>query len=412
MRTQKTTSLRGILTVAALFAAAGAAANACSASGQGAAFDEGDPDSSGGSPTSGGSGGSGSGAGGGLFNDAGSPTGAGGGLDPDAACATVSATAEAALQPADIIIAVDTSGSMDEESGEVQANLNNFAALISASGIDVHVVLIADSSVCIPPPLGSGACNGADEKLPNYRHVPQGVASTNALQLFLSTYPDWKSSLRPNATKTFAVVSDDESDMNAAEFTAQLLALDPPTFQGFKFDAIVAFEEPSGFECFGFGSCPAGASQCCGLIDGIACGSYAAAEGKVYKQLVQQTGGVIGDLCIQNFDPVFQDMATGVVKDSKLSCDYTIPPVPDGETFEAGKVNVLYTPGSGAAPESLYNVPGGAADCGMKGGWYYDDPKTPAKILMCPSTCSVLQADAMGKIDILFGCETQTAPPA
>ncbi|MCK6588712.1 MAG: VWA domain-containing protein [Polyangiaceae bacterium] len=410
MRTLKTGSLRGLLVTAALFAAAGAAANACSASGQGADSDQGGSDSSGGSPTSGGSGGSG--AGGSLFNDAGSPTGAGGGLDSDAACASVSATAEAALQPADIIIAVDTSGSMDEESGEVQANLNNFATLITASGIDVHVILIADSSVCIPAPLGSGSCGGADEKLPNYRHVNQGVASSNALQLIISTYPQWKDSLRWNATKTFAVVSDDESAISAAEFTNQLLALDPPTFQGFKFDAIVAFEEPNPLTCFGFGSCPAGASQCCGLLDGIACGSYAAAEGKVYKQLVQQTGGVLGDLCIQDFDPVFQNMATGVVKDSKLSCDYSIPPVPDGETFEPGKVNVVYTPGGGGAPESIFNVPGGAADCGMKGGWYYDDPKTPAKILMCPSTCSTLQADAAGKIDILFGCATQTVPPA
>lgn len=406
MRTQKTSSLRGFLMMVALFAAAGAAANACSAGGQGAGSGEGGSDHGGGA-------GGGGGVGGSLFNDAGNPTGTGGGLDPDAACATVSATAEAALQPADIIIAVDTSGSMDEESAEVQANLNNFAALISASGIDVHVVLIADSSVCIPAPLGSGLCGGADEKLPNYRHVPQGVASTNALQLFISTYPQWKDSLRPNATKTFAVVSDDESDISAVDFTNQLLALDPPTFQGFKFDAIVASEKPGDLECIGFGSCPAGSSVCCGVLaGGLACGPYAEEEGKIYMQLVQQTGGVLGDLCVQDFDPVFQNMATGVVKDSKLSCDYPIPPVPDGETFEPGKVNVVYTPGSGGAPESIYNVPGGVVDCGMKGGWYYDDPKIPTKILMCPSTCSVLQSDAAGKIDILFGCATQTVPPA
>lgn len=411
MRTQKTKgSLRGLLAGAALVASVGALVNACSASGQSASGDIGDeggsPSGGGGTPTTGGSGPGSGGAGGGLFNDAGTPTGAGGGIDPDAACATVSATAEASLQPADIIIAVDTSGSMDEESAEVQANLNNFASIILNSGIDVHVILIADSSVCIPAPLGSGACNGADEKLPQYRHVPQGVASTNALQLFLSTYPEWKSSLRPNATKTFAVVSDDESDLSAADFTNQLLALDPPTFQGFKFDAIVANDAPF---CFGFGSCPAGSSQCCTLDNGI-CMPLSADEGKVYKALVQQTGGVFGDLCAQNFDPVFQDMATGVVKDSKLSCDYAIPPVPAGETFDPGKVNVKYTPGGGGAPEPIYNVPKGAADCGMKGGWYYDDPANPTKILMCPSTCTILQGDTQGKVDILFGCATEIVP--
>src|SRR5262245_15744943 len=164
------------------------------------------------------------------------------GVTPDASCAALSSSAQAKLQPADIIIAVDTSGSMDEESAQVQANLNAFATIITNSGIDVHVILIADSGVCIPAPLGSGACGGGGEKLPNYRHVVQGVASTDAFEVILATYPQWKSSLRPNATKTLAVVSDDNSDMSAAQFTASLLALDPPTFQGFKFDAIVSFD--------------------------------------------------------------------------------------------------------------------------------------------------------------------------
>ncbi len=383
--------------------ATGVAAS-CSASGEKA---QGGTSGQGGNTSSSGT----NGAGAGIDFDAGNPTSSGT-LDPDASCASVSATAEAQLQPADIIIAVDTSGSMDEEATEVQKNLNNFASIITASGVDAHVILIADTSVCIPAPLGSGACNGADEKLPNYQHLLQGVASTDALQIIVSAYPNYKNSLRPNASKTIAVVSDDNSSISAAEFTNQLLALDPPTFQNFKFDAIVAFEMPGPLECVGFGSCPQGVSQCCGLLDGIACGPYTAEEGTIYKQLVQQTNGVLGDLCIQNFGPVFQDMATGVIKDSKLGCDYLIPPVPNGQTFEPGKVNVVYTPGNGGMPESILNVPGGSKDCTDKGGWYYDDPANPKHVLMCPSTCTVLQSDTMGKVDLQFGCATQTVPPA
>lgn len=378
------------------------AAFSCSAEGQKAGSGPG-----GATTSSGGS----SGMGGGFDFDAGNPTSSGT-LDPDASCAAVSATAEAQLQPADIVIAVDTSGSMDEEAAQVQKNLNDFASIITASGVDAHVILIADTSVCIPAPLGTGNCGGGDEKLPNFRHVLQGVASTDALSLIVSTYPQWKSSLRPNASKTLAVVSDDNSAISAADFTNQLLALDPPTFQGFKFDAIVAFEMPGPLECIGFGSCPQGVSQCCGLLDGIACGPYTAEEGTIYKALVQQTGGVLGDLCIQDFGPVFKDMATGVIKDSKLGCDYLIPPVPEGQMFDPSKVNVVYTPGSGGMAEPILNVPGGAPDCTNKGGWYYDDPANPKHILMCPDTCNVLQSDAMGKVDLQFGCATQTVPPA
>jgi hypothetical protein len=383
-------SWRAWLKYAALITAAGAMANACSAAGQGSEFSSG---GDGGSKNTGGAGSTQSGGlgGGDIGFDGGSPTGAGG-LDKDAACGAVSSEAQAQLQPADIIIAVDTSGSMDEEIAQVQANLNNFATLITSSGIDVHVIMIADSTMCIPEPLGNGLpnnCNGAaDEKLPNYRHVQQTVASTDALQLMISTYPQWKDSLRPGATKTLAVVSDDESDMSAADFTSQLLALDPPTFQGFKFDAIVVLNDPGPLACFGFGSCP---NIVCCAMDGPACMSLAAAQGDVYKALVAQTGGVQGDLCVQDFNPVFQDMAQSVIQDAKLACDYTIPPPPNGQSFDSNKVNVAYTPGGQGMPQQILNVPGGVNDCGPNGGWYYDDPAAPKKVIMCPSTCSVLQ---------------------
>src|SRR5262245_17184359 len=166
--------------------------------------------------------------------------GAGGGTG--GGCAETSSEAKVGFAPADIIIAVDTSGSMGDEAQWTQANMNAMVQAIVGSGIDAHVVMISSSAICVPAPLGSGTCPN-DEKLPNYRHVPQNVGSTNALSVLLTTYPQWQTSLRPNATKTFVVVSDDNSSMSASAFTNQLLTLDP-TFQGFKFDGIVSFQDP------------------------------------------------------------------------------------------------------------------------------------------------------------------------
>jgi hypothetical protein len=382
----------------------GALTNACSAAG------DGDP---------GGSGGSGAGAGTGAgtgSNTGGSATiSSGAGFDGGAttatsgtggACASVSSEAESQVQPADIIIAVDTSGSMDEESAEVQANLNNFASIILASGIDVHVVLIADAGVCIPAMLGSGSCPG-DENLPIYQHVVQTVNSNDALQVILATYPQWAGSLRPDASKTFLVVSDDESDLSAGDFTNQLLALDPPTFEGFKFDAIVSFDDPQSCLTACFLSGCVGCGVCC-----PSCMPLAAAEGEVYKQLVMQTMGVSGDLCAQDFDGVFADMATSVVQGSGISCDYDIPAVPGGDPFDPAKVNVEYTPGGTMMPQPIGYVADGPGGCSMQnGGWYYDDPQNPTQIIMCPSTCTALQADATGKVDVLFGCDTVPVVP-
>ncbi len=329
-------------------------------------------------------------------------TGVGGG------CAKSASEATSKPQPADIIIAVDTSGSMDEEIAQVQQNLNNFATIIVNSGIDVHVILLADAGICIPAPLGNGACNGADEKLPTYRHVLETVNSTDALQKFISTYPQWKDALRPDASKTFAVVSDDDSDLSAASFTAQLQALDPPTFQNFKFDAIISFDDPGVCTVCLLGGCAMCASKCCNTQ--LFCAPISAAEGKVYKQLVQQTGGVIGDLCTQNFGPVFADMGTAVVEGSSISCSYDIPK-PDEGMVDPGKVNVSYTPGGGGAEQAILAAPGGVSGCGQKGGWYYDDPMNPTKIIMCPTTCAALQGDVGGKVEVIFGCETVIKPP-
>jgi hypothetical protein len=384
---------------------------ACSASNQSAAQSGAGAGGAGTTTTATGVGGAGgvtTGGGGGVLTTSSATGSSSSGLLPDASCAALSSSAQAKLQPADIIIAVDTSGSMDEESAEVQANLNNFATIITQSGIDVHVVLIADSSVCIPAPLGSGQCNGADEKLPAYRHMLQTVASTDAFQQILATYPQWKSVLRPGATKTLAVVSDDDSAMSAADFTAQLLALDPPTFQGFKFDGIVSSTTPDACIFGGcFFNCVACTNPCCNKAE--FCTPLSAAEGTVYKQLIMQTTGVYGDLCLQDFGPVFMDMATAVVQSAKLSCEYDIPPPPDMETFDPTKVNVQYTPGGGA-PTPILNVPD-VGGCGMTGGWYYDDPASPKKIMMCPSTCATLEADTKGQIDVLFGCQTEIKPP-
>ena len=87
-------------------------------------------------------------------------------------CASIDDTAMVGMQPADIIVVVDNSGSMQLEAGFVQNNMNVFSSQIFLANIDAHVVLISatsndDTGICIPTPLGSGACPD-DTKLPGY----------------------------------------------------------------------------------------------------------------------------------------------------------------------------------------------------------------------------------------------------
>lgn len=308
-------------------------------------------------------------------------------------CAAVSETAQNQYAPVDIIFAIDTSGSMSDEKNFVQQNMNIFSQQIFLANIDYHVVMVAESSPegpCVNVPLGSGQCPN-DSKPPTYVHIVDGVGSTNALARILATQPQWGPSIRPNSVKHLVVVSDDESDMDAATFDAAFKALDP-SYTDYFFHAIVAFEAPNELECFG------GADCCLSFIP------LSEEVGQVYLDLVQLTGGVAGDLCDQQFGPVFTEIAQSVQTTVPLACEWEIPPPPEGETFDPTKVNVEIE--IDGVPESIYYVANEAACNGGDGWYYFPDAITPQTIRICPATCTHVQDASEASVDILFGCDT------
>jgi hypothetical protein len=91
------------------------------------------------------------------------------------------------------------------------------------------------------------------------------------------------------------------------------------------------------------------------------------------------------------------------IRAAALSCEY---PIPDTEEeFDPLKLNVIYTPGGGQ-PGTIPQA-ASAADCGSGDGWYYDDPETPTKILLCPHTCNDVQSDSEAHVSFAFGCPTE-----
>ena len=85
-----------------------------------------------------------------------------------------------------------------------------------------------------------------------------------------------------------------------------------------------------------------------------------------------------------------------------ITCEYQLPPPPDGMKLDSAKVQVLYTPATGA-PEEVPSISSLAA-CAKNpnGGWYYDNADLPSKITVCPCTCARLQA---GRVDVRLGCK-------
>ena len=379
----------------------------------------------GGSSLGGAGGGGGSGAGVNIGGNAGT-SGAGGmnldsgsgGTNPvgDSGCSTYTDEAKQTYEPADIIWAVDTSGSMVEETAAVQANINAFSQQITATGIDVHVVMLAAypfliiPGICVPPPLGSGQCAppGADSKLPNFWHHPSAVIeSVDAALRLVQFFPDYKFMLRPGVKKYVVVVTDDDSkndpnssgnagkyDNNPTGFINDFSALDPMMNGTWKLSAIYSF------------------TQC----------SNAANIGTVWKQIVNTTGGVHGDICncppgqVQacgaTFQKVFDELAKKIITGSKpLACEWTIPPPEPGKTLDPNKVNVEFVDQAKGTPETIYHVDDASKCDANLGGWYYNDNKTPTTIKLCPASCSKVTAAGQGsKMNVVFGCATLNIP--
>lgn len=162
-------------------------------------------------------------------------------------CESIDEVAGIGLQPADIIVVVDNSGSMDAEAGFVQASMQPLSTQVFLAGIDAHVVLISaddtsDAGICVPTPTGSGACPD-DTNLPGYLHVVDSVGSNDALQKIIQHHATWAPQMRATANKHIIVITDDDSDLSANDFNAMFLALDP-TYAGYKAHAIASPEDP------------------------------------------------------------------------------------------------------------------------------------------------------------------------
>jgi hypothetical protein len=121
----------------------------------------------------------------------------------------------------------------------------------------------------------------------------------------------------------------------------------------------------------------------------------AAAGGTQHAYLVD-TGG--------NVNQQFLD-AMNAIRHAALGCEYAIPAPSGGGTPDYGTVNVVYTPNGGASQTFPYVM--SKAQCPANGdGWYYDNAAHPSKIILCDSTCTHLEADSTGEVDITLGCST------
>ena len=366
-------------------------------------------------------------------------------LNPDAACSSATVEAQVERLPVDIIWMVDNSVSMQPAIDQVQAGLNDFAALIESRSLDYRVIMLSLRGmgvsagglyqVCIPPPLsGDTACGDG----PRFFQVDVNVYSTQQIEQFLGTLGQtaayratdshgsapWLSLLRPEASKTIVVVTDDNARMVNRSGTTFVPGSDPvataeffETYAGGANPFTSSRDLPQGildarwgglFDGYIFSALYGWGSE---TDDSVRCtypgGGTPPASGLTYSALVRRTGGVRAQICdvASSWGPFFGGVATAVERSSRIDCAIPIPPPPDGTFFQRNLINVLLDDGTGS--ERVGKVPT-AADCDARGGWYYDDEAAPTSVVLCPTTCERVQpGDGVSRtVDVQFGCAT------
>lgn len=413
-----------------------AAVSACSdTGGGGSAVNTGGSanSSSGGSSGSGGS--AAFGAFGGGFDAGTNDTG----LDPDSACAQQSAEATLVKKPVDVVFIIDNSCSMTQEIISVEQNINvNFAQIIGASGIDYRVIMIAeqgpanpDESICVGPPLGGTNCPVAANVAPVnnpplfYHYDNNDVESHDSWCKMINWYdkPDryglaptgWREWLRPESYKAFVEITDDGvgctagtwtyQDMDdiamgqtaAQQFDADLLARDPAMF------GTAADRNYIWYSILGMPPNPANPTKAWDPTEAMTTGLCPSGidPGTGYQALSILTGGLRFPVCEgAGFDVVFQEIAKGVIKGAKVSCEFDVPPAPPGKEIDLNTVEIEYTPGGGGIPGKFSQV-SSAAQC--KPNAFYIEA---GKIKLCPDTCTLVENDTAAKVQILFGCKS------
>ncbi len=101
--------------------------------------------------------------------------------------------------------------------------------------------------------------------------------------------------------------------------------------------------------------------------------------------------------------------ALSEIRESTVACEYNLPTEAGGEDVDPALVNMLYTPGGETESITIGQVADASACNPQVGGWYYDDPVNPKRLILCASSCGAIRSDTGGKIDILFGCSTVPA---
>jgi hypothetical protein len=310
--------------------------------------------------------------------------------------------------PLDLYIMWDQSLSMSCQTpsgstrwDEVKQALSNFVQDPAASGIGVGIQYFGQGSV---PFLSS--CNVADyvnadvpiaPLPPNAqpimdslnRHGPgTNTPTTVALQGAVQHAQTWKGQ---NPGHTVAVILVTDGQPNACgDIPATVAAAQQAAASGIPVYVIGVISP--GVDCGILDPNPPNQPD----LDAVAVG------GGTSQALMVDAGN--------NGAQQFLERMNQIRGEAQVPCEYQIPPPDPANPFNRDLVNVQFT--IGGTPTIVYAVPDASAcNPAQGGGWYFDNPADPKRLLLCPTTCNTVTTTVGIQVQVALGCQS-IPPPA
>lgn len=308
-------------------------------------------------------------------------------------CTCASSTQTASLSPLDLYIMMDQSGSMDLKTGTgvsrwaaIAAALKAFLNDSKSAGIGVGVQFFP-LTTCASSEYAKPEVTIAD--LPGNATTVMAAIAKHGPNGSTPTAPALDGAIQ--YAQTFGLTKPDHT-------IAVVLATDGVPTGCAPYDSIA---EVAKFAAAGVKS----AANVRTFVIGV--GSETAA-----LNAIAVAGGTKAAIIVDAAGNVEQQFAAALkaVQGQALACSYAIPVPGDGKTLDLTKVNVQITLGNGKP--QLLNYVASDKDCNSgTGGWHFDDPVAPTKILLCATSCALPLSVSTAKVEILLGCARATATP-
>lgn len=236
----------------------------------------------------------------------------------------------------DVIIAIDTSGSMVSELHDVVAWLAEVEVSLRTLGADFQMLVVADhlSLAQARPRRPNWAAAASDAGQVDAGRIQASIGSRDALDTLIASAregppPRWPELLRMTSAKHVVIVTDDEAiDEQGLPYLSLLASaasglLGAPENPNFSLHLLGGFEPPRRDEVLGPAE-PLATSRCRGGV----------APGLAYQRIARATGGLRASLCHpESYRALAKALSQWPIPTVPVSCMWLLRPGVDGRTL-------------------------------------------------------------------------------